>query len=143
MRALLMAALCAVVSFSTYAGDRAAIQRGNRGEVGGDKELTVKEIDAKLKAAKLSFKWNDKALSVLALLHAGVAPTDPRIEPEIRRIVAGASSIGRSYIDTYYSGIVNMMLAEVHNPDYAITAGMIARNLLSMQLPNGSWGDNS
>ncbi len=112
--------------------------------------VTAEDVDASIQRATAALlnslgKSNvgDDALTVLALLHAGVPADNPQLARRIRAIVAQASSIGDDYTGTYCAGIVNMMLAELHDPDYDYTVGIIARQLLRLQQRNGSWGDNS
>lgn len=63
MRVLLLAALCAAVGCNTYADERNGTYRFKNDDLRGDKELNAKEIEAKLKAVKITAKWENKELS--------------------------------------------------------------------------------
>jgi hypothetical protein len=112
--------------------------------------VTAEEVDAAIKrgsAALLSSLSKEdmgaSALTVLALLHSGIPATHPLLAEQIREIRAGVPSIGEGYQGTYYAGIVNMMFAELRDPEYTLSVEIVARKLLRMQERNGSWGDNS
>ncbi len=83
------------------------------------------------------------ALTLLALLNAGVAADDRALSAGIQRIVTSPDGIPESYLGTYQAGITLNMLAALKDPRYTSFAAALARKLENMQDEAGGWGDNS
>jgi len=116
--------------------------------VGQQKSVTDQEIQRAIQRAVAALKQRvgagdggENALVAMALLKTGVAHQFPEIKAAIERITKRTSSgeykPGTHYV--YEAGVSLMALANADPVAYKSQIGVIAKFLIEVQQPNGSW----
>ena len=130
---ILMGVVAGKFSDAAFGQQQPASEPQIKGAIQRARALLVKEVN--------TFGGGESAVMAMALLKSGVAPETPEIKAAIEKILKRVTTVeyqtGQHYV--YEAGVSLMALANADPVAYKPQIAVIARFLISAQLPNGAW----